>query len=54
MMVFGAAWQMGLIPLSHDAIMTAIELNGAAVERNRQAFEMGRWAIAEPRSRPSA
>jgi indolepyruvate ferredoxin oxidoreductase len=30
MMTFGAAWQMGLIPLSHAAIMAAIELNGAA------------------------
>jgi indolepyruvate ferredoxin oxidoreductase len=28
--------------------MTAIELNGAAVERNRQAFQMGRWAIVNP------
>jgi len=45
MMTFGAAWQMGLIPLSHEAITTAITLNGAAVERNKQAFEMGRWAI---------
>jgi len=44
MMVFGAAWQMGLIPLSHAAISQAIGLNGAAVERNAQAFETGRWA----------
>ncbi|PWK62503.1 indolepyruvate ferredoxin oxidoreductase family protein [Roseicyclus mahoneyensis] len=48
MMVFGAAWQMGLIPLSHDAISQAIVLNGAAVERNAQAFEMGRWAALNP------
>jgi indolepyruvate ferredoxin oxidoreductase len=45
MMTFGAAWQMGLIPLSHASIMEAIELNGAAPERNRQAFETGRWAV---------
>ncbi len=44
MMVFGAAWQMGLIPLSFEAISQAIELNGAAVERNTSAFAMGRWA----------
>jgi indolepyruvate ferredoxin oxidoreductase len=25
-----------------------VELNGAAVERNKQAFEMGRWAIVNP------
>jgi indolepyruvate ferredoxin oxidoreductase len=45
MMVFGAAWQQGLIPLSHGAIHQAIALNGAAVARNGQAFEMGRWAV---------
>ena len=45
MMVFGAAWQQGLIPLSHAAIHEAIALNGAAVERNTQAFETGRWAV---------
>jgi indolepyruvate ferredoxin oxidoreductase len=48
MMTFGAAWQMGLVPLSREAIMEAIELNGAAVEGNRQAFDMGRWAVANP------
>jgi indolepyruvate ferredoxin oxidoreductase len=48
MMVFGAAWQMGLVPLGHAAIMEAIELNGAAVDRNRQAFETGRWAVVNP------
>jgi indolepyruvate ferredoxin oxidoreductase len=26
----------------------AVALNGAAVERNKQAFEMGRWAIVNP------
>ncbi len=45
MMVLGAAWQNGLLPLSHEAIMGAIELNGAAVDRNRQAFDLGRWAV---------
>jgi indolepyruvate ferredoxin oxidoreductase len=39
---------MGLIPLSHEAISQAIVLNGAAVERNAQAFEMGRWAALNP------
>lgn len=47
-MLLGAAWQRGLIPLSKDAILQAVELNGAAVERNKQAFEMGRWAIVNP------
>ncbi|NDK34725.1 indolepyruvate ferredoxin oxidoreductase family protein [Rhodovulum sulfidophilum] len=48
MIVTGAAWQQGLIPLSHEAIDRAIELNGAGVAGNRRAFEIGRWAAAEP------
>ncbi|WP_298676129.1 indolepyruvate ferredoxin oxidoreductase family protein, partial [uncultured Lentibacter sp.] len=48
MMVLGAAWQNGLVPLSHEAILGAIELNGAAVERNKQAFDLGRWAVLNP------
>ncbi|MEM9392435.1 MAG: indolepyruvate ferredoxin oxidoreductase family protein [Pseudomonadota bacterium] len=48
MMVFGAAWQRGLIPISEDAIRRAIELNGAAPERNKEAFQFGRWAVIHP------
>ncbi|QXT38291.1 indolepyruvate ferredoxin oxidoreductase family protein [Gymnodinialimonas ceratoperidinii] len=48
MMTFGAAWQMGLVPLSRKAIMEAIKMNGAAVEANKEAFEMGRWAVENP------
>ncbi len=48
MMIFGAAWQRGLVPLSHDAITQAITLNGAAVQRNLRAFEIGRWAVLHP------
>ena len=48
MMVFGAAWQMRLIPVSLSAVRQAIELNGAAVEGNLRAFEIGRWAIVHP------
>ena len=48
MMVFGAAWQSGLIPLSHAAILQAIVLNKAGVEANQRAFELGRWAAAHP------
>jgi indolepyruvate ferredoxin oxidoreductase len=45
MLLLGAAWQQGLVPLSHEAIRQAIVLNGAAVERNQRAFEIGRWAV---------
>lgn len=37
----GFTWQKGLLPLSKDAIFKAVELNGVAVEWNRQAFEWG-------------
>ncbi|SIN95506.1 indolepyruvate ferredoxin oxidoreductase family protein [Vannielia litorea] len=48
MMILGAAWQAGLVPVTHEALMRAIELNGQAVQGNRRAFEIGRWAVAEP------
>ncbi len=43
----GFAWQQGLIPLSHDALMRAIELNGVAVESNKEAFLWGRRAAVD-------
>jgi len=48
MMIFGAVWQRGFIPIGFDALMQAIELNGAAPERNKRAFELGRWAATHP------
>ena len=48
MMLMGAAWQRGLLPLTHAAIVEAVTLNGAAVERNLRAFEIGRWAVLYP------
>uniref|UniRef100_UPI0025F95447 indolepyruvate ferredoxin oxidoreductase family protein n=1 Tax=Planktotalea sp. TaxID=2029877 RepID=UPI0025F95447 len=48
MLVFGAAWQRGLIPLSLDALQEAIRMNGAAVEKNLYAFDVGRWAVLHP------
>ncbi len=48
MMVFGAAWQRGLVPLTHDAIDGAIALNRTSVDGNRRAFELGRWAACNP------
>ena len=33
------------VPISPDAVERAIELNGVAVERNRQAFRQGRRAV---------
>ncbi|KII18186.1 indolepyruvate ferredoxin oxidoreductase family protein [Phaeobacter sp. S60] len=48
MMIFGAAWQRGLLPITLEAIQEAITLNGAAVERNLRAFDIGRWAVLYP------
>lgn len=46
--LLGVAWQRGLVPLSLAAIDQSIELNGAAVEQNRQAFLWGRRAAHDP------
>src|SRR5690606_29277649 len=40
--MLGYAWQRGLVPLSLDALMRAVELNGAAIEMNKTAFAWGR------------
>lgn len=48
MVIFGAAWQSGMIPLSYDSIVKSIKLNGAAVKLNLKAFEVGRWAVVFP------
>ena len=42
--MLGFAFQRGAIPLSLEAILKAIELNGAAIEMNRLAFSWGRLA----------
>ncbi|MBI5263794.1 MAG: indolepyruvate ferredoxin oxidoreductase family protein [Bradyrhizobium sp.] len=42
--MLGFAFQKGAIPLSLDALLRAIEINGAAVEMNKQAFTWGRLA----------
>ncbi|NNJ67823.1 MAG: indolepyruvate ferredoxin oxidoreductase family protein, partial [Boseongicola sp.] len=43
MILLGASWQKGHVPLGRAAIEDAIELNGAAVEDNLRAFQVGRW-----------
>jgi indolepyruvate ferredoxin oxidoreductase len=46
--LLGYAWQKGLVPLSAEALLRAIELNGANVEGNRSAFNWGRRAAHDP------
>jgi indolepyruvate ferredoxin oxidoreductase len=43
-LMLGYAWQKGRIPLSHAALMRAIELNGVQIDNNKAAFEWGRRA----------
>jgi len=45
--VLGYAFQRGLIPLSAEALLRAIELNGAAIDRNKEAFTWGRRAALD-------
>ena len=47
-LVLGAAYQLGLLPVTADAIERAIELNGVAVEMNTEAFRLGRHVVADP------
>lgn len=46
-LMLGYAWQLGLVPVSHAAMMRAIELNNVAVPMNKLAFAIGRLAAAD-------
>jgi indolepyruvate ferredoxin oxidoreductase len=46
--MLGAAYQHGCLPVSGSAITRALELNGAAVEVNLAAFAWGRATAADP------
>jgi indolepyruvate ferredoxin oxidoreductase len=46
-LMLGYAWQLGLVPVSHAALMRAIELNNVAVPMNKLAFAIGRLAAAD-------
>ena len=48
MLLVGAAFQTGRLPLPAEAIEQAIELNGVAVETNLQAFRRGRQYLVAP------
>ncbi|WP_206954962.1 indolepyruvate ferredoxin oxidoreductase family protein [Trinickia acidisoli] len=47
-LMLGFTWQLGLIPVSHAALMRAIELNNVAVPMNKLAFAVGRLAAGDP------
>ena len=46
--LLGAAFQQGLLPLSEAALLEAIALNGAKVAQNQLAFALGRWSMVGP------
>jgi len=48
MLVLGAAYQAGAVPVSATAIEEAIVLNGVAVQMNTQAFRAGRLLVVDP------
>ena len=48
LLMLGFAYQRGLVPVGARAIERAIELNGVAVEMNKQAFLWGRRTAAWP------
>ncbi|WP_417844002.1 indolepyruvate ferredoxin oxidoreductase family protein [Thalassospira sp.] len=46
--MLGVAWQRGLIPITEEALMQAIDLNGVAIEMNKQSFYWGRLFAHDP------
>ncbi|CAM4042927.1 indolepyruvate ferredoxin oxidoreductase family protein [Bordetella tumulicola] len=54
MFMLGYAWQCNHVPLSHAALVRAIELNGVAIQANRDAFEAGRLAAHHPKALEAA
>lgn len=46
--MLGAAWQAGLVPIGLAALERAIDLNGVEPARNKAAVAAGRLAVAEP------
>jgi indolepyruvate ferredoxin oxidoreductase len=46
-LMLGYAWQRGLVPVSLNALLRAIELNNVAVSANKLAFSLGRVAAED-------
>ncbi len=48
MLLLGASWQKGHVPLPRAAIEEAIRLNATSVDANLKAFTVGRWIAENP------
>ena len=48
--MLGAAWQAGLVPVRLAALERAIELNAVSVKQNLQALALGRLALSAPQA----
>ncbi|MCH1611006.1 MAG: indolepyruvate ferredoxin oxidoreductase family protein [Luminiphilus sp.] len=46
--LLGYAWQRGWVPVSREALERAIDLNGVAIDFNKQAFLLGRRYAHQP------
>ncbi len=46
--LLGAAWQLGVLPVGWSALRRAVELGGVAVEQNLAALAWGRAIVADP------
>ena len=49
LMLTGFAWQRGMIPISEASLLEAIELNGVAIDWNKEAFAWGRRLAYQPK-----
>jgi indolepyruvate ferredoxin oxidoreductase len=48
MFMLGYAWQKGWVPVARESLERAIELNGVAIEFNKQSFAWGQRAALDP------